>query len=234
MALPDGEKASCSHSRKKSRQSACRGRMEFFDRGDTHNAERRAEELVSLLPMVAHESAGMVCCGCMIANEQGNDMIRSCGCNECGAVLGVVNTAILMDLISLIPATSPRRSERKLVLSVACGDRGSSQRPSQRAPMSQKPTSRSLGYISVDQASRLPVDVEGTYREHPKRDVRNLGSWAHPENASGRLECRRGWVSCPRAEAGRWDRLLEAGTALGIDGFSFFEAFDRQHQRFCA
>ena len=69
-------------------------------------------DLNSLLPMVAHESASVVCCGCIIANEQGNDMIGSCGCNECGAVLGVVNIAILMDLISLIPATSPRRSER--------------------------------------------------------------------------------------------------------------------------
>ena len=52
----------------------------------------------------------MDCCGCMIANEQGND--TELLCNECGAVLGVVNTAILMDLILLIPATSPRRSER--------------------------------------------------------------------------------------------------------------------------
>jgi len=45
----------------------------------------------------------------MIANEQGNE--TEFRCIDCGAVLGVVNTAILKDLISLIPATSPRCSE---------------------------------------------------------------------------------------------------------------------------
>jgi hypothetical protein len=63
----------------------------------------RMPDLNSLLPAIPHESGGVDCCGCMIADEQGND--TELRCNECGAVLGVVNTA-LKDLISLVPAMS--------------------------------------------------------------------------------------------------------------------------------
>ncbi len=48
-------------------------------------------DLNSLLPAIPHESGGVDCCGCMI-DEQGND--TELRCNECGAVLGLVNTAL--------------------------------------------------------------------------------------------------------------------------------------------
>ena len=67
-------------------------------------------DLNGLLPIIPHESAGVDYCVCMIANEQGN--VTELLCNECGAVLGVMNIAILMDLISLIPATSSCHPER--------------------------------------------------------------------------------------------------------------------------
>ena len=60
-------------------------------------------DLNNLLPIIPHESTGVDCCGCMIAREHGND--TELLCNECGAVLGVMNTAILNDLISLMPST---------------------------------------------------------------------------------------------------------------------------------
>jgi hypothetical protein len=60
-------------------------------------------DLNGLLPFIHHESANVAYCSCMIANEHGND--TEWLCNVCGVVLGVMNIAILMDLISLTPAT---------------------------------------------------------------------------------------------------------------------------------
>ena len=52
-------------------------------------------------PIIAHESTGVDCCGCIIVKVQGSNA-ELC-CNECGAVVGVMNVAVLADLVSLIP-----------------------------------------------------------------------------------------------------------------------------------
>jgi hypothetical protein len=51
-------------------------------------------------PIIPHESAGLDCCGCIVVRVQGND--AELVCNECGAVVGVVNSGILADLVSLV------------------------------------------------------------------------------------------------------------------------------------
>jgi hypothetical protein len=52
-------------------------------------------------PIIPHSAAGIDCCGCIVVNVRGKDAELSC--NECGAVLGVIDSAILSELISLIP-----------------------------------------------------------------------------------------------------------------------------------
>ena len=39
-------------------------------------------------PIIPHESAGVDCCGCIVVKVTGND--AELVCNECGAVVGVV------------------------------------------------------------------------------------------------------------------------------------------------
>ena len=59
------------------------------------------DDLNDLLPIIAHEAAGFACCGCLVAEVRGND--TELLCNECGSVLGVINTRILKALLLLIP-----------------------------------------------------------------------------------------------------------------------------------
>jgi hypothetical protein len=57
-------------------------------------------ELTSGLPIVAHDAvAGVECCGCIIAAVDGTNV--ELRCNECGAVVGVVQVDILKGLLGL-------------------------------------------------------------------------------------------------------------------------------------
>jgi hypothetical protein len=56
-------------------------------------------DIMDVFPIIPHESAGVNCCGCIVVNVRGNDAELSC--NECGAVVGVINRLILADLIQL-------------------------------------------------------------------------------------------------------------------------------------
>jgi hypothetical protein len=58
------------------------------------------DDLLSTFPIIPHESAGVVCCGCIVVIVTGND--AEFRCNECGAVVGVVQAGVLRDLVSLI------------------------------------------------------------------------------------------------------------------------------------
>ena len=42
-----------------------------------------SDELAGMMPIVAHESAGVDCCGCMIAAVEGSNV--ELRCNKCGA-----------------------------------------------------------------------------------------------------------------------------------------------------
>lgn len=66
-----------------------------------HRGVGHPDELTEAFPIIPHESAGVDCCGCVIVAVRGGD--AELRCNECGAVVGVVNVAILRDLVSLIP-----------------------------------------------------------------------------------------------------------------------------------
>jgi hypothetical protein len=56
------------------------------------------------MPIVAHETiTGVACCGCIIAAVEGS--IIELRCNECGAVMGVVQIDILRGLLGLDGAT---------------------------------------------------------------------------------------------------------------------------------
>jgi hypothetical protein len=59
------------------------------------------DDISNKFPIIPHESAGVDCCGCIIMKVTSND--AELRCNECGAVVGVVNVGILRDLVSLIP-----------------------------------------------------------------------------------------------------------------------------------
>jgi len=52
-------------------------------------------------PILAHESTGADCCGCIVVRVTGTD--AELLCNEWGAVVGVVHVGILKDLVSMIP-----------------------------------------------------------------------------------------------------------------------------------
>jgi len=58
-------------------------------------------DLENNFPIIPHESAGVECCGCIVVKVRGND--AELQCNECGAVVGVIQVGILRDLVSLIP-----------------------------------------------------------------------------------------------------------------------------------
>jgi hypothetical protein len=61
----------------------------------------RMMDLQQQFPIIPHESAsGVDCCGCIVVVQRGND--AELRCNECGAVVSVVNVGILRDLVSLI------------------------------------------------------------------------------------------------------------------------------------
>jgi hypothetical protein len=58
------------------------------------------DELTGRLPIVAHEEVtGVDCCGCIIAAVEGSNV--ELRCNECGAVVGVVQIDILCGLLGL-------------------------------------------------------------------------------------------------------------------------------------
>ncbi len=59
-----------------------------------------SESITSRMPIVAHEDVpGVDCCGCIIAAVDGaNVELR---CNECGAVVGVVQIDVLRGLLGL-------------------------------------------------------------------------------------------------------------------------------------
>jgi hypothetical protein len=59
-----------------------------------------AESLNAALPFVPHEVAPHVdCCGCIVAEIEGETV--KLVCNECGAVVGTVDLAILTQLLGL-------------------------------------------------------------------------------------------------------------------------------------
>jgi hypothetical protein len=59
-----------------------------------------SNELTALMPSVAHEAVtGIHCCGCIVAVVE--DSTVELRCNECGAVMGVVQIDILCGLIGL-------------------------------------------------------------------------------------------------------------------------------------
>jgi hypothetical protein len=60
------------------------------------------DDLPNRFPIQAHESTGVDCGGCIVPVLQGNDV--ELRCNECGAVVGVLQIAILDDLVSMIPS----------------------------------------------------------------------------------------------------------------------------------
>jgi hypothetical protein len=57
-------------------------------------------DLTGRMPIVAHESVpGVECCGCIIATVEGTNV--ELRCNECGAVVGVVQIDVLKGLLGL-------------------------------------------------------------------------------------------------------------------------------------
>jgi hypothetical protein len=59
-----------------------------------------SNELTSLMPVVHHGAVtGIHCCGCIIAAVEGQTV--ELRCNECGAVMGVVQIDVLCGLIGL-------------------------------------------------------------------------------------------------------------------------------------
>ena len=56
----------------------------------------RSDELTSLMPIVAHELAGVDCCGCIVAAVEGDNV--ELRCNECGAVVGVIQIDVPREL----------------------------------------------------------------------------------------------------------------------------------------
>ena len=58
-----------------------------------------SNDLTGQMPIVAHETiAGVDCCGCIIAAVDGKNV--ELRCNECGAVVGVVQIDVLRDLLA--------------------------------------------------------------------------------------------------------------------------------------
>ena len=64
------------------------------------------QDLENTFPIIPHESTGADCCGCIVVKVTGKD--AELLCNECGAVVGVVQVGILSDLVSLIPDVKER------------------------------------------------------------------------------------------------------------------------------
>ena len=90
----------------------------------------RSDELTSRMPIVPHEAAGVDCCGCIVAAVEGDNV--ELRCNECGAVVGVIQIGILKDLLGLESAaqtcphcgtlnTAPGFSQMKAYVCTNCG-----------------------------------------------------------------------------------------------------------------
>ena len=84
-----------------------------WDRQDAGSSKRAslvfnlpARNINNSFPIIPHESAGVDCCGCIVVVVRGSD--AELVCNECRAVVGVVQVGILRDLISLIPDVPER------------------------------------------------------------------------------------------------------------------------------
>jgi hypothetical protein len=58
-----------------------------------------SDDLTARMPIVAHEDAGVDCCGCIVAKVDGRNVELQC--NECGAVVGVVQIDVLRGLLGL-------------------------------------------------------------------------------------------------------------------------------------
>jgi hypothetical protein len=72
-----------------------------------------AKALNEALPIVPHEVAGVECCGCIIADIEGETVKLLC--NECGAAVSMVNLSILTQLFGLefAKATLPHCDKAK-------------------------------------------------------------------------------------------------------------------------
>jgi hypothetical protein len=58
-----------------------------------------AKALNEVLPIVPHEVAGVECCGCITADINGETV--KLVCNECRAVVGIVDLGVLTQLLGL-------------------------------------------------------------------------------------------------------------------------------------
>lgn len=66
-----------------------------------------SDDLTGQIPIVPHETAaGVDCVGCIVAAVEGNSV--ELRCNECGAVVGVVQVDILKALLGLENVRRPR------------------------------------------------------------------------------------------------------------------------------
>ncbi len=63
-----------------------------------------SDDLTSRMPIVPHSTAGVDCCGCIVAAVDGNNV--ELRCNDCGAVVGVIQVNILRDLLGLESAAA--------------------------------------------------------------------------------------------------------------------------------
>jgi predicted RNA-binding Zn-ribbon protein involved in translation (DUF1610 family) len=73
-----------------------------------------SSELTARMPIIPHETAaGVDCCGCIVAVVEGNNV--ELRCNECGAVVGVVQLDILKGLFGLDCATACPRCGKEHV-----------------------------------------------------------------------------------------------------------------------
>jgi hypothetical protein len=64
-----------------------------------------SDQITSPIAVVPHETiAGVDCCGCIVAAVEGTNV--ELRCNECGAVVGVVQIEILRGLLGLRCATA--------------------------------------------------------------------------------------------------------------------------------
>jgi hypothetical protein len=121
-------------------------------------------------PVVPHRSAGVDCVGCIVPETDGDEITLKC--NECGAVVGTIDVAILKALTQAISdsilvhkfdeldapeAPSARRASPSASLAVAATDRGGGRR-------NGPPSRRATGY----DRSR------SSYRLHPHR------AWVYP------------------------------------------------------
>jgi hypothetical protein len=60
------------------------------------------QSLADRFPIIPHDQSGE-CCGCIVPVEANMQTIEL-RCNECGAVVGVLNRGVLEDLVWLVNA----------------------------------------------------------------------------------------------------------------------------------